>query len=40
MILLKKKSDYLIKKENLRKLNYQNTWINANQKIIRSINEN
>lgn len=38
--IVEKKSDYLIKKENLRKLNYQNTWINANQKIISSINEN
>ena len=35
-----KKSDYLQKKENLKKLNYQNTWINVNQKILRNINEN
>tara|TARA_B100001250_G_scaffold329191_1_gene293818 strand:+ start:503 stop:1567 length:1065 start_codon:yes stop_codon:yes gene_type:complete len=34
------KSDYLKKKENLKKLNYQNTWINVNQKILNSINEN
>ena len=34
------KSNYLEKKENLKKLNYQNTWINVNQKILRSINEN
>lgn len=34
------KDDYLKKKENLRKLNYQNTWINVNQKILRVINEN
>jgi UDP-N-acetylglucosamine--N-acetylmuramyl-(pentapeptide) pyrophosphoryl-undecaprenol N-acetylglucosamine transferase len=34
------KSDYLKKKENLKKLNYQNTWINVNQKILRIINEN
>ncbi len=34
------KSDYLKKKENLKKLNYQNTWINVNQKILKSINEN
>ena len=35
-----KKSDYLSKKENLKKLNYQNTWNNVNQKILGSINEN
>ena len=34
------KSDYLKKKENLKKLNYQNTWISVNQKILESINEN
>ena len=34
------KSNYLKKKENLKKLNYQNTWINVNQKILKSINEN
>ena len=34
------KNDYLKKKENLKKLNYQNTWINVNQKILNSINEN
>ena len=34
------KSDYLKKKENLKKLNYQNTWINVNQKILKIINEN
>ena len=34
------KSNYLQKKENLKKLNYQNTWINNHQKILRSINEN
>ncbi len=28
------------KKENLKKLNYQNSWINVNQKIIKTINEN
>jgi len=38
--IFKNKSDYLKKKENLKKLNYQNTWINVNQKILRSINEN
>ena len=34
------KKDCLKKKENLKKLNYQNTWINANQKILKIINEN
>ena len=38
--ILNNKSDYLNKKENLKKLNYQNTWINVNQKILREINEN
>ncbi len=38
--ILMNKSDYLKKKENLKKLNYQNTWINVNQKILKSINEN
>ena len=32
--------DFQKKKENLKKLNYQNTWINVNQKILRIINEN
>ena len=38
--VLNNKSDYLNKKENLKKLNFQNTWINVNQKILRVINEN
>ena len=38
--VLNDKSDYLKKKENLKKLNYQNTWINVNQKILKIINEN
>ena len=38
--ILDKKGDYLNKKENLKKLNYQNTWINVNQKILEIINEN
>ena len=38
--VLNNKSDYLDKKANLKKLNYQNTWINVNQKILRIINEN
>ncbi len=31
---------YMIKKKNLQKLNYQNTWNNVNQKILKIINEN
>ena len=38
--ILNNKTDYLKKKENLKKLNYQNTWISVNQKILRIINEN
>ena len=38
--LIKEKSDYLNKKENLKKLNYQNTWISVNQKILKILNEN
>ena len=38
--LIREKSDYFNKKENLKKLNYQNTWINVNQKILRVLNEN
>ena len=38
--ILNNKSDYLEKKENLKKINYQNTWINVNQKILKIINEN
>ncbi len=38
--IFKNKSDLLKKKDNLKKLNYQNTWINVNQKILSIINEN
>jgi len=38
--ILNDKSDYLEKKKNLKKLNYQNSWINVNQKILKSIDEN
>ena len=34
------KTNYLQKKENLKKLNYQNTWNNVNQKILEVIYEN
>ena len=38
--LTNKSQDYMTKKNNLQKLNYQNTWNNVNQKIIKIINEN
>ena len=38
--ILDDKRDYLEKKENLKNLNYKNTWININQKILKIINEN
>ncbi len=38
--ILDNRSNYLDKKENLKRLNYQNTWINVNQKILKNINEN
>ncbi len=38
--LTNKSHDYITKKNNLLKLNYQNTWNNVNQKIIKIINEN
>ena len=38
--IIKDNKDYLKKKENLKKINYQNTWINVNEKILKMINEN
>ena len=38
--LVNKSQDYMTKKNNLQKLNYQNTWNNVNQKILNIINEN
>ncbi len=38
--ILEEKRDYLTKKENLKKLNFQNSWINVNQKILKILNEN
>ena len=38
--ILKDKKDYLKKKESLKKLNYDNSWTNVNQKILININEN
>ena len=34
------KTEFLKKRENLKKLNYKNTWINVNQKILKTIDEN
>ena len=38
--IFQNKTDLIKKKENLKKLNYQNTWINVNQKLLNIINEN
>ena len=38
--IVKDKSEYINKKENLKKLNYQNSWNDINQKINKIINEN
>ncbi len=38
--IIKDNSDFFKKKENLKKINYKNTWINVNQKILRTLNEN
>ncbi len=38
--ILNNNSDFINKKENLKKLNYQNTWNDVNQKIKKVINEN
>tara|TARA_B100000003_G_scaffold191604_1_gene190595 strand:+ start:243 stop:1304 length:1062 start_codon:yes stop_codon:yes gene_type:complete len=38
--IIKNKTDFLKKKENLKKLNYQDNWINVNQKLLNIINEN
>ena len=35
-----KKDDYLTKRNNLEKLNYQNTWNNVNQNLLKIFNEN
>ena len=37
--IINNKSDYIKKKENLKKLNYLNNWINVNQKILKNLNE-
>ena len=38
--LIKDKKDYLLKKLNMEKFSYQNTWNNINQKLTVLINEN
>ena len=38
--IITNKDEYMKKKENLKKLNYQNSWNNVNQKILGTINEN
>ena len=38
--VIENKKDYDIKKENLNKISYQNTWNNINKKLIDLINEN
>ena len=38
--ILENKSNYFKKKENLKKLHYQNSWISVNQKLLEIINEN
>ena len=35
-----KKDDYISKRNNLEKLNYQNTWNNVNQNLLEILNEN
>ena len=38
--ILKKNNDFIMKKNNLENLNYQNTWNNVNQNLLKIINEN
>ena len=38
--ILSNKNEILVKKKNLEKLNYQNTWNNVNQNLLNIINEN
>jgi UDP-N-acetylglucosamine--N-acetylmuramyl-(pentapeptide) pyrophosphoryl-undecaprenol N-acetylglucosamine transferase len=38
--ILNNKDEMLVKKNNLEKLNYQNTWNNVNQNLLNIINEN
>ena len=38
--IIRNKEDYLIKKKNMKRFSYQNTWNNINQKLINTIDEN
>jgi len=38
--LLTNREEILLKKQNMMKFSYQNTWNNVNQKLISLINEN
>ena len=38
--ILNDNSDFIHKKSNLKKLNFQNTWNDVNQKLKKVINEN
>ena len=38
--ILKNGDDFIIKKNNLKNLNYENTWKNVNQNLLKIINEN
>ena len=38
--IIKNKEEYLVKKKNLEKLNFQNTWNNVNQNLLSILNEN
>ena len=38
--ILKNRDSFLKKKKNLENLNYQNTWNNVNQNLLKIINEN
>ena len=38
--ILKNSDDFILKKNNLKNLNYQNTWNNVNQNLLKIINEN
>jgi UDP-N-acetylglucosamine--N-acetylmuramyl-(pentapeptide) pyrophosphoryl-undecaprenol N-acetylglucosamine transferase len=38
--ILNNKSALFDKKSNLKKLNYNNSWLNINQKLLRVIDEN
>ena len=40
LVLMKNKDDFLKKKKNLENLNYQNSWNNVNQNLVKIINEN